>query len=73
MPTLTRNDKIRYNVDWRTEVIRRFSEAWISGRELLTVNMKSPMRLRKVSAIISHVMSLLFNSFPVGQERDVVH
>lgn len=45
--SLTRNEKLKYNVDWLSEVIKRFSDAWASGRDFLTVNMKSPHRLRK--------------------------
>ena len=46
--TLTRNEKLKYNVDWLTEAIKRFSDAWASDRDFLTVNMKLPMRLQKV-------------------------
>ncbi|KAI0091489.1 hypothetical protein BDY19DRAFT_991192 [Irpex rosettiformis] len=44
---LTRSEKFRYNVDWLTEVIRRFSDAWLSGHSFTNVSMKSPMRLEK--------------------------
>lgn len=47
-PGLTRNEKLKSNVDWLTEVTKRFTDAWTSGRDLLTVSMKSPMRLEKV-------------------------
>lgn len=46
--SLTRNEKLKYNIDWLTEAIRRYSDAWAAGRDLLTVNMKSPMRQEKV-------------------------
>ncbi len=46
--TLTRHERYKHNVDWLTEVIKRFSDAWVNGRDLLTVNMKSPLHQEKV-------------------------
>lgn len=48
--TLTRDEKLSHNVDWLTEIIHRFTDAWLSRRDMATVNMQSPMRLEKVSA-----------------------
>ncbi|THG98485.1 hypothetical protein EW026_g3722 [Hermanssonia centrifuga] len=45
--TLTRHERYKHNVDWLTEVIKRFSDAWVNGRDLLTVNMKSPLHQEK--------------------------
>ncbi|CAL1714076.1 unnamed protein product [Somion occarium] len=47
--TLTRNEKLKHNIDWLTEAIRRFSAAWQNRRDMATVNMQSPNRLEKVS------------------------
>ena len=46
--TLSSNVKVKSNVDWLTEVTKRFTDAWLERRDLLTVSMKSPMRLEKV-------------------------
>ncbi|KAJ3528710.1 hypothetical protein NM688_g7960 [Phlebia brevispora] len=46
-PGLTRHEKLRSNVDWYTEVIKRFTDAWLNGRDMSTVNMKSPMHQQK--------------------------
>lgn len=46
--TLTRDEKLSHSVDWLTEVIHRFTDAWLSGRDMATVNMQSPTRLEKV-------------------------
>ncbi|THH30088.1 hypothetical protein EUX98_g4095 [Antrodiella citrinella] len=45
--TLTNNKQLSHNVDWLSESIRRFSEAWASRRDLATVNMQSPVRIDK--------------------------
>ncbi|CCM01335.1 uncharacterized protein FIBRA_03384 [Fibroporia radiculosa] len=45
--TLTKTEALKCSVDWLTETIRRFSEAWAAGRDLATVSMKSPTRLEK--------------------------
>ncbi|KAJ3483064.1 hypothetical protein NLI96_g6566 [Meripilus lineatus] len=45
--TLTRDEKLSHSVDWLTEVIHRFTDAWLSGRDMATVNMQSPTRLEK--------------------------
>jgi len=50
MRNLTDDEDLQHNVDWLTEVIRRYSEALAANRSLSLVNMKSPMRLEKVRA-----------------------
>lgn len=45
----TRKD-MTYSVDWLTEVVRRVSYAHKHERDLETVNMRSSMRLEKVTA-----------------------
>ncbi|KAI0339680.1 hypothetical protein BDW22DRAFT_1486765 [Trametopsis cervina] len=45
--SLTRSEKLKYNIDWLSEVIRRYSDAWAAGRDFITVNMKAPMRKEK--------------------------
>lgn len=46
--TLTRNEDIKCNVDWLTEVMRRYTEARLAVRDFGTVSMKNPLRLEKV-------------------------
>lgn len=45
--TLTRNEDIKCNVDWLTEVMRRYTEARLAVRDFGTVSMKNPLRLEK--------------------------
>ena len=42
------NSRSYANVDWLTEIIRRFSEAHALGRDLSTVNMSDVFRCEKV-------------------------
>ncbi|EAU90390.2 ZNF1 [Coprinopsis cinerea okayama7 len=44
---LTNDPKLRYSVDWLTEVIFRFSDAALAARPLTAVNMKNPNRIQK--------------------------
>ncbi|OCH85881.1 hypothetical protein OBBRIDRAFT_890870 [Obba rivulosa] len=44
---LSRNEQLKHSVDWLTEVMRRYTAAWIAGRDLSTVTMRSPLRLEK--------------------------
>ena len=48
MRGLTDDAELRHNVDWLTEVIRRFSDAAIVARSFTSVNMKSPKSTVKV-------------------------
>ncbi|TCD67928.1 putative PHD type zinc finger protein with BAH domain-containing protein [Steccherinum ochraceum] len=45
--TLTNNKLLSHNVDWLSESIRRFSDAWAARKDLATVNMQSPVRFDK--------------------------
>ncbi|KAI0675865.1 hypothetical protein C8Q78DRAFT_353648 [Trametes maxima] len=45
--SLTRNDRLRWSVDWLTEVTFRLTDAWVNKRDFSTVSMRSPMRLQK--------------------------
>lgn len=45
---LTRKQENLYNVDWLTEAIRRFSQAYSMGRGWSTVDMSVPTRVEKV-------------------------
>lgn len=47
---LTSKQELKSSVDWLTEVIRRFSEAWLQHKDLATVdiNMQDHFRLEKV-------------------------
>ncbi|KAI0923517.1 hypothetical protein AcV5_009037 [Taiwanofungus camphoratus] len=45
--TLTRSEQLKCSVDWLTEVMRRFTEAWLAERDFSSVNMRSPLRLEK--------------------------
>lgn len=45
---LTAKQSLRSNVDWLTEVIRRFSEAHALGLDLSTVSMSNVFRCEKV-------------------------
>lgn len=45
---LTRKQENLYNVDWLTEAIRRFSQAYLMGRGWSTVDMSVPTRVEKV-------------------------
>ncbi|KAI0791951.1 hypothetical protein C8Q75DRAFT_610949 [Abortiporus biennis] len=45
--TLTRSQKLLQSVDWLTEVIFRFTDAWVNHRDMATVSMQSVMRKRK--------------------------
>lgn len=44
---LTRKQENLYNVDWLTEAIRRFSQAYLMGRGWSTVDMSVPTRVEK--------------------------
>jgi hypothetical protein len=48
MNKLVDDEDLKHNVDWLTEVIRRYSDALAVNRSLSSVNMKSSMRLEKV-------------------------
>ena len=48
MERLPADAKGKHSVDWRVEVIRRFSEAALAARPLTSVNMKNPMRIDRV-------------------------
>jgi hypothetical protein len=39
---------VRSNVDWLTEAVRRFSEAYALGRDFSTVSMSNVFRCEKV-------------------------
>lgn len=45
---LTTKQVLRSNVDWLTEAIRRFSEAYTLGRDFSTVTMSDVFRYEKV-------------------------
>ncbi|KAI0071159.1 hypothetical protein K474DRAFT_1712701 [Panus rudis PR-1116 ss-1] len=45
--TLTRNEILKCNVDFLTEAIRRFTNAWLRNRDFATVNMATVMRTEK--------------------------
>ncbi|KZT07232.1 uncharacterized protein LAESUDRAFT_758638 [Laetiporus sulphureus 93-53] len=45
--TLTKDDTLKCSVDWLTEVMFRFTDAWLAHRDLTTVSMKNPMRVQK--------------------------
>lgn len=49
---LTVKQSLRSNVDWLTEAIRRFSEAYALGRDFSTVTMTNVFRSEKVGAYI---------------------
>ena len=44
---LTRNDSLRFSVDWLTEVTFRLTDAWLKQRDFATVSMSSLTRLQK--------------------------
>jgi hypothetical protein len=61
--SLTHDPVLRSNVDWLTEVIRRFSDAALAARPLTSVNMKSLMRMEKVRrSLISRINRTLNSS-----------
>lgn len=49
---LTAKQGLRSNVDWLTEAIRRFSEAYTLGRDFSTVTMSNVFRSEKVGVYI---------------------
>lgn len=49
---LTAKQGLRSNVDWLTEAIRRFSEAYALGRDFSTVTMSNVLRSEKVRVCI---------------------
>ena len=49
---LTAKQSLRSNVDWLTEAIRRFSEAYALGRDFSTVAMSNVFRSEKVGGCI---------------------
>jgi hypothetical protein len=49
---LTAKQSLRSNVDWLTEAIRRFSEAYALGRDFSTVMMSNVFRSEKVRVCI---------------------
>jgi hypothetical protein len=49
---LTAKQNLRSNVDWLTEAIRRFSEAYALGRDFSTVTMSNVFRSEKVRVCI---------------------
>jgi hypothetical protein len=62
---LTNKQSLRSNVDWLTEVIRRFSEAYTLGADLSTVSMSNVFRFEKVCKFLcmfSHVVFTHFNT-----------
>jgi hypothetical protein len=48
MNKLADDKDLKHNVDWLTEVIRRYSDALSANRSLSSVNMKSSIRPEKV-------------------------
>ncbi len=48
---LTAKQSLRSNVDWLTEVIRRFSEAFALGHDFSTVSMSNVFRYEKVQSL----------------------
>ena len=48
---MTAKQSLRTNVDWLTEVIRRFSEAFALGHEFSTVSMSNVFRHEKVQSL----------------------
>lgn len=46
--SLTNNRELQTNVDWITEVIRRFSDAALAARPFTAVSMKHAVRIDKV-------------------------
>jgi hypothetical protein len=49
---LTVKQSLRSNVDWITEAIRRFSEAYALGRDFSTVTMTNVFRSEKVGVCV---------------------
>ncbi|KAK7685733.1 hypothetical protein QCA50_011078 [Cerrena zonata] len=45
--TLTRSERLKHNVDWVSEAIHRFSNAWLTRRDMATVNMQNASCLEK--------------------------
>jgi hypothetical protein len=52
MSGLSKDEVFKSNVDFLTEVVRRFSEAVLASRPFSTVSMKSPFRLEKVRSFV---------------------
>lgn len=56
---LTAKQSLRSNVDWLTEAIRRFSEAYVLGRDFSTVTMSNVLRSEKVGVSIFFPLATL--------------
>lgn len=48
MSKLTDDPKVKASVDWRTEVIRRYTDAALNAKPLSAVNMNTPTRQEQV-------------------------
>jgi hypothetical protein len=59
---LSNKQSLRSNVDWLTEVIRRFSEAYTLGADFSTVSMSNVYRFEKVCNTFLYVILTHFNS-----------
>jgi hypothetical protein len=67
---LTIDPDLGSNVDWLTELIRRFSEAFLNGRPLSNVNMRNLARLEKVRA--AHILVPSYPRFRVVEEAGII-
>ena len=56
---LTAKQSLRYNVDWLTEAIRRFSESYALGRDFSTVTMSNVFHSEKVGVCIFFPLATL--------------
>ena len=52
---LANDPNLQHNVDWLTEVIRRFSDAALAARPFMAVNMKLPTQVEKVNRAESYI------------------
>jgi hypothetical protein len=57
---LTTNRDLQSSVDWLTEVIHRFTDAYMKGKGPTTVNMDVLMHAEKVSSFIGFGYTNLF-------------
>ena len=64
---LTAKQGLRSNVDWLTEAIRRFSEAYALGRDFSAVTMSNVSRTEKVGFCISLLTTLSYFSITLYQ------
>ena len=71
MQKIAQRKELLSSVDWLTEVIRRYSQARISNRPLESVNMKSQMRLLKVSICV-YMSNCLASKLNCNAYRNVV-